>query len=120
MAQDINKVFRYGGFEARFDASDFRQMERAEAAVMGLDGLDERVAEVDGMIEKLKTMFYAFAGVLDKAFDNENAANLALGGTASLDDAVDAVFAFVAFVQAQDAAIAERWTKLTSKYAPKR
>lgn len=119
MKQDTSKLFKFGGLEARFDVSDFRQMEKAEAAIVGLNDLEERTEAALSPVEKLKTMFYAFAGVIDQAFDNPDAANLALGGTASLDDVVSAVLAFIEFVQKQDQEIADRWSSLTSKYSPK-
>jgi hypothetical protein len=116
----MDKVFKYGALEARFDISDFKHLERADKAFGELSDIPAKADAAEGHIEKIKIMFYAFSDLLDHVLDDPDATNKALGGTASLDDIMTAVFGFIDFIRAQDSALAERWTTLTKKYSPNR
>ena len=112
MATD--KTFKYGELEREFDLLDYVCTERWETALeqLGLANTEAAAQERDSAkVKGLVLAIYAF-------YDNvlgEGSAKLALGGTTRLEDALDAAAKLVAFVEAQGAALENKY----STYLPK-
>ena len=116
----MKKVFEYGGLSAPLDMTDYVVAERVQNAVVALEAVKEKLTPDKPVFEQMKLLFHAYAQVLIDATGDENAANLALGGSTSLDEVISAVFALTDFARAQNEAFTAHLGSSLKQFEPRK
>ena len=117
---DSDKIFKYGGFEGKLDLADYIDLERWELALDKIRKVGSAANENERASETMKRTVLAIAALLDDVFPDQNASNLILGSSTSVDDAMGAYDAILQFTSSQNENVTNKWKEITNKYAPNR
>lgn len=113
-----NKTFTYKDLEAVIDMTDYRTVEKWEAALEQFKKSSELALQKKKTSEQLKSVFGAYADMLDMIC-GEGATKKALGESQSVDEAVAVFTALRDFANQQEQGNAARYKSLSSQYSPK-
>lgn len=113
------KTWEYNGVSLEFDAEDIETLERYENAFAEMQSAFTDLPEDAGTSARMRQYCEVMRFLFDRIFGEGTAVKL-LGDKLNIGATEEAYSSFLAFVQAQTMATAERRTKLLAKYMPNR